>query len=117
SYGGLDAIILKNEQADADRTIQFVNSPQFNRFEITKSSLSGKRVFIVPRATYVPYFRFSMRWTGFNIKLTNHSIPSVEFFSDAYDYLVAHPHVEEIILSQKNKDIIEFPRDQKLLFL
>lgn len=117
SYGGLDAIKLKNEQADADRTIQFVNNPEFDRFEITKSSLSGKKVFIAPRANYEPYFRFSMRWNGFNIKLTTHSAPSVEFFSDAYDHLVAHPHVEEIILSQKNKDIIEFPRDQKLLFL
>lgn len=116
-YGGLDSIKLKNESANQNKHIQFVNDPQFDCQEISSRTLGGEKVFITPRATFDIFLRYKMRWIGFNIKLVDYTSPSVEFFSEIYEYLAARPHIKHIVISQKNKVIIKFSKSQKLLLL
>lgn len=114
---GVEAINLRNKQADPDRRIQFVNDPHLDNQEISKRILGGKKIFITPQTTFDYSLRYSLRWRGFNIKLISPTTSLTEFFSGAYNYLVTHPHLKEIVISQKSKLITELPKKQHLLFL
>ncbi|KAF0425839.1 hypothetical protein GBO86_03575 [Pediococcus acidilactici] len=116
SYGVI-TISLKNEPADSDQENQFVNDPHYDHLEISKRTLGGEKVFITPQESFDYFLRYDMRWLGFNIKLIDPATSLTEFFSGAYNYLVTHPHLKEIVISQKSKLITELPQTQHLLFL
>lgn len=116
SYG-VDAIKLKAVSDSPDKEILFVNDAHFDCFEISTRFLGGKKVFFTPREAFDYSLRYSLRWSGFNIKLIDHNNSLTKFFSDVYDYLALRPHLEQIVVSQKSKNILELPKEHELLFL
>lgn len=77
--------------------------------------LGGTQVFITSRKFVTLDLIHDLSRLGFNIKISNHQVTSYNFFSDTFEYIIQHPQLQKIIISNTGKLEVKLPQNHQLL--
>lgn len=78
----------------------FTYEPHVEKKIVEEQTIGGVNLFFIPRNAY-SFKKFqSLAHTGFTIKRINPTDSVLSFLSVAYDYIIIHPKLKKIVISQ-----------------
>ena len=94
----------------------FTYEPHAEKKIVEEQTIGGVNLFFIPRNTY-SFEKFqNLARTGFTIKRINPTDSVLSFLSAAYDYIVMHPKLKKIVISQIDQIFTPTISHGKLLF-
>ncbi|MDB8859149.1 hypothetical protein [Pediococcus acidilactici] len=103
-------------QLISDKNEVFSHEPHVDKYAIKKRIIGGTHMFFCPRSVYEFELFQDLAFLNFDIKLINAKNSIIDFFNEVYQYLIVHPQLEEVVISQVGQPIVELSEEEKILF-
>lgn len=102
--------------SDSDNTEVFSHEPHVDQFALKNRVIGGIHMFFAPRSVYNFELFQDLAFLNFNIKLIDTEDSIIDFLHEVYQYAIAHPQLEELVISQEGQPHVQLSREHKLLF-
>ncbi|MBW9300546.1 hypothetical protein [Pediococcus acidilactici] len=107
-----DTIVFKQEDPNAQNTDFLLNFPHYDAFEIRQQDINERAIVFIPQAFFnVGITQYCTR-RGYTIYSVDHQNKFTNFLQEILEYLMDHPHLNNVIISRNPSSEMElnFPR-------
>lgn len=102
---------------DSDNIEVFSYEPHVDKSAIKNRVIGGSHMFFTPGSGYNFELFQDLAFLNFDIKLINAEDSIVAFLNEVYQYMIVHPQLKEVVISQIGKPLIQLSKKTKLLFI